>query len=288
MYYIASKMTTKLNKNEKPKKDTPKGPPKKNKRTLKEVYEESKETNALKLSELANTSASYAKQFLKKQNEAFDVVGKIDLKNTNDVPCGSSVSNHWQADVMFLHDYKKLRDNKKHIGVLTLLNTTTRQAQAQPVKSTQAKDINKAMMDMIISIDFDIAVLRTDGGPEFSNNEFKKSIANSWTTRIYQIIERTGPNFWRVNDAGDGEIKQWTTAMMRRATQKAYDEQTAAVKRDEANKKAIRVARAEAKEQQNVSKAEQKTTATRTRGEGMTTRARARKKVDYAKLAGKK
>jgi hypothetical protein len=119
------------------------------------------------------------------------------------------------------------------------------------------------------------------------NGKFlKKSIANSWTTRIYQIIERTGPNFWRVNDAGDGEIKQWTTAMMKKATKKAYDEQTTTVKRDEANKKAVRVSRAKAKEQQNVSKEEQKTKATRTRGEGMTTRGRAKKKVDYAQLAG--
>jgi hypothetical protein len=156
-----------------------------NKRTIKEVYDESKETNALKLSELANTTVSYAKQFLKKQNEAFEVVGKIDLKNTNDVPCGSSINNHWQADVMFLHDYKNLRDNKNHVGILTLLNTTTRQARAQPVKSTQTKEINKAMMNMIISIDFDIAVLRTDGGTEFTNNEFKKMIEELGITIEY-------------------------------------------------------------------------------------------------------
>ena len=147
------------------------------KRTLKDIYEETGETNALKLAELSKKSVAYVKQFLKKQNETFDVATNTRQKTGGDVSSGSPVHNHWQADVMYLNDFKNLKDNKQNIGILTLLNTNTRQARARGIKSTQAKDINKAMTEMIISIDFDISILRTDGGAEFTNKAFKQMMS---------------------------------------------------------------------------------------------------------------
>jgi hypothetical protein len=260
-----------------------------------------------------------------------------------------------------MHDYKRLKDNKKHIGILTVLNTTTRKVYTRGIKSTEGVGVRDAMEDIIDDIGYDkIHHLRTDNGVEFQgkfkemleekiinhemaeahthnwlartnrfhrtlketfktlfainknqiwyphlqgiiddynntpshafrnieslknpakttkgkpyyspvapnmvensgpkflskvhehegkkaaavkkmdgvklkvgdyvrllnpltkeqiklNGKFaKKSLSNSWTTRVYKIIERTGPNFWRIDDES-GEIKQWATYLL--------------------------------------------------------------------------
>jgi hypothetical protein len=119
--------------------------------SLKDVFESSKETNAVKLAELSGKSVSYVKRFLKKNVSELEVVSesKIDLKNEDFVPAGSRHSNHYQADIMFLHDYKRLRENKKYIGILTVLNTTTRKAYARAIKSTEGTGVVKAMEEML-------------------------------------------------------------------------------------------------------------------------------------------
>jgi hypothetical protein len=90
------------------------------------------------------------------------------------------------------------------------------------------------------------------------NGKFsKKSLQNSWTTRVYKIIERTGPNFWRIDD-DSGEIKQWATYMLKKTTQKAYESQKEAVKTKENENKQIRVSRAINKEERFISAEEKK------------------------------
>ena len=130
------------------------------------------------------------------------------------------------------------------------------------------------------------------------NGKFaKKSLENSWTTRVYKIIERTGPNFWRIaafEKAGQngavggqdphGEIKQWATYMLKKTTKEAYDGQAPAVKVKEKENKQVRVSKAKDEEERNISKAEQKGVVlpSRTRG-GNTQGTRAQAKKDAAK-----
>jgi hypothetical protein len=118
------------------------------------------------------------------------------------------------------------------------------------------------------------------------NGKFaKKSLNNSWTTRVYKIIERTGPNFWRIDD-DSGEIKQWATYMLKKTTKEAYEEQAPAVKVKEDENKQIRVSKAKAEEERNISAEEKKNVVlpSRTRaGTKRITRGEAKKIADKKK-----
>ena len=124
---------------------------KRTKKSLKDIYKETKITNPLQLAKEAGVSATYARNFLKKNIAELEVLSnsKIDLKKVDYVPAGSSNTGHWQADIMFLHDYKRLAGNKKHLAVLTLLNTNTRQANARGLKTSTAREITSKMKEMI-------------------------------------------------------------------------------------------------------------------------------------------
>jgi len=393
-------------------------------RTLKEVYDETHEKNPIKLAELSGKSVSYVKSFLKKNVAELEVISdsKIDLSKVDYVPAGSYSNNHYQADITFLHDYKRLKDNKKHVGILTVLNTTTRKAYARPIKSTEGNGVMNAMKEIIEEARVNgtgIDILRTDNGSEFQskfkdmleemgihhemaeahthnwmartnrfhrtlkesikrlfalngkniwlphlqdliddynktpsfafrnveslkhepktlkgkpyykpvapnmveksgpkflskvhghevskaeavynkdseklkvgdyvrllnaltkeqillNGKFaKKSLENSWSTKVYKILERTGPNFWRLDEPGN-EITQWATYMLKKTTKEAYENQEQAVKTKAKEKKQIKVARAQAEEERNISKKEKKTTVSKTRGNKTITRA---------------
>jgi hypothetical protein len=90
------------------------------------------------------------------------------------------------------------------------------------------------------------------------NGKFvKKSLSDTWTTKIYQIIERTGPNFWRI-DADKSEIQQWPTYHMKKASETAYDNQVKKNKQHDKEIKAIKVLRAEREEEKAISKQEMK------------------------------
>jgi hypothetical protein len=286
---------------------------------------------------------------------------------------------------MFLHEFKK--HNKQHIGIITLLNTTSRELNARAIKTTQATEIKNKLIEMIYETGRQrFSIIRTDGGPEFKNNllqetmdkelieiEYteahshnalartnrlhrtikgmirdvflkngnkqwvehlksivdlynktpqhgidregetapknidedqlkkiheqeveiaqkvyeidskklkvgdyirlflpatkeqiklngkflKKSLSETWTTKIYQIIERTGPNFWRI-DADNSEIQQWPTYHLKKSTKSAYDNQEKKNKQHDKEIKAVKVARAEKEEQKSISKQEMK------------------------------
>ena len=117
------------------------------------------------------------------------------------------------------------------------------------------------------------------------NGKFaKKSLQNSWTTHIYRLLERTGPNFWRLDEPGD-EIKQWATYMLKKTTKKLYDNQEQAVKTKAKEIKQIRVSRAKADEERNIAPKEYKTTVSRTRGGDKRISRAEQKKIDAHKKA---
>ena len=116
-------------------------------RSVKGIYLENGESNPLKLAELSGRSVQYIKSFLKKNNEKLEVINNSNTKNIDYVPAGSGNINHWQTDVMFLKDYKSF--NKGHIGILTVLNTNTRQVHARAIKSTQSKEVCNKMNEII-------------------------------------------------------------------------------------------------------------------------------------------
>ena len=98
------------------------------------------------------------------------------------------------------------------------------------------------------------------------NGKFaKKSLQASWTTKVYKIIERTGPNFWRI-DKPDGEIKQWASYMLKKTTEEAHAKQTQPVKKQESQIKKVRVSKAVKEMELEIPQAEKaKVIANRTR-----------------------
>ena len=139
--------------------------PKMKTKPLKDIFKESGEKNPLKLAELSGKTVAYVKTFLKNNVSELEVVSnsKIDLKNVNHTPAGSRFDNHHQADITFMHDYKRLKDNKKHIGILTVLKSTTRKACERGIKRTEGVGVRDAMIEIIEEIGHEnIHRLRTD------------------------------------------------------------------------------------------------------------------------------
>jgi hypothetical protein len=134
--------------------------------TLREVYENAKTStrNPVLLAKRAGTSVKSAKAFLATQASA--AVRTAWRKPTPEqfAPAGGP-AGHWQADTLFLDDYRGV--NSKRRAILTLLNTTTRYAIARPLLNTQAATVSAAMEDILSSEKPAITVLRVDGGPEW-------------------------------------------------------------------------------------------------------------------------
>jgi hypothetical protein len=153
---------------------------------LSEYYKENPGINAFDLASKSGKTLQYVRNFLKKNDSQQQI-----LYNTRhehiDTPAGSPLADHYQADVMKMNWYKS--QNKQFDAVLTVLNTTTRVVYAKPLKSLEADKIIKAMGEMLNEIQTDnhkMQVLRTDGGPEFTSNEFKRFLENN------KIIQELG------------------------------------------------------------------------------------------------
>lgn len=140
---------------------------------LQNAYDEDPNLTPLELALKAGVSVQTAKSFLKKT----DIKIQPLEKNTNEifyVPCGSDKPGHFQADIMYMTDFKS--QNKQFTCVLTILETTTRCPYARGLKSAKAPHVLAAIEEMITEIKADkkkIYYMRVDGGPEFKS-EFNK------------------------------------------------------------------------------------------------------------------
>lgn len=138
--------------------------------TLRSVYEDtltSTRDPAL-LAERAGVTVKSAKTFLR--DEASAQVSRQRRKPTADnyAPTGAP-QGYWQADVIYLGDYKGVNVRRK--AILTVLNTTTRFAYARPLLDATAERVAEAMSS-ILDNENSIKALRIDGGSEFKK-EFR-------------------------------------------------------------------------------------------------------------------
>ena len=138
--------------------------------TLRSVYEDtltSTRDPAL-LAERAGVTVKSAKTFLR--DEASAQVSRQRRKPTADnyAPTGAP-QGYWQADVIYLEDYKGVNMRRK--AILTVLNTTTRFAHARPLLDATAERVAEAMSS-ILDNENSIKALRIDGGSEFKK-EFR-------------------------------------------------------------------------------------------------------------------
>ena len=138
--------------------------------TLRSVYEDphtSTRDPAL-LAERAGVTIKSAKTFLR--DEASSQVAKQWRKPSADnyAPTGAP-AGHWQADVIYLKDYKGV--NTRRMAILTVLNTTTRFVHARPLLDATAERVAEAMSS-ILDNENSIKALRIDGGSEFKK-EFR-------------------------------------------------------------------------------------------------------------------
>lgn len=140
---------------------------------------ESGETDPITLMKLTGRDISYIKSVIKKSTNK-EYTTKVTTSKKLMVPCGSDKPGHYQMDCIFMKDYKS--QNKNYIGILTCLNTTSRQANARPFKNTDGKTISlliKEIIDEIVTkcennkagLCEPIQTLRTDNGPEFVNSD---------------------------------------------------------------------------------------------------------------------
>ena len=82
-------------------------------------------------------------------------------------PTGAPAGNY-QADVIFLEDYKGV--NAKRKAILTVMNTTSRYAAARPLLNNKAPTVAAALEDILDQLEGEgrnVVVLRVDGGSEF-------------------------------------------------------------------------------------------------------------------------
>jgi hypothetical protein len=136
--------------------------------TLRSVYEDtltSTRDPAL-LAERAGVTVKSAKTFLR--DEASAQVARQWRKPSaeNYAPTGAP-QGYWQADVIYLEDYKGVNARRK--AILTVLNTTTRFAHARPLLNATADRVAEAMSS-ILDNENSIRVLRIDGGSEFKKD----------------------------------------------------------------------------------------------------------------------
>lgn len=144
-------------------------------KSLKEHYESTKEHDPLILAQISGKSIGYVKNFLKKAQGLSYTTGHKTNKKLH-VPCGSKEPGHYQADCMFMHDYKS--KNRQFIGILTCLNTTSRKAYARAFKNTEAATITKLLKEIIDETNKtdEMKNLRTDNGPEFANEKMAEML----------------------------------------------------------------------------------------------------------------
>jgi hypothetical protein len=156
---------------------------------------------------------------------------------------------------------------------------------------TQRAAATRAHDDLILS-DGDhvrLSAAHTRANKVKKGNKFiKPSMAITWTPQTYQV-SRNGPNTWRIfnlDGSEPNEIRIWQTYNLLKVPKAAVEAPphpmiAAQAKAD----KQQRVNQAQLNELQNISRKERTTLVSRTRGDVATTRSRAKKKVDYAKLA---
>jgi len=134
--------------------------------TLREIYNDPKTTtrNATLLAKRAGTTVKSAKAFLATQTSATVRTAWRRPSTQQFAPAGGP-AGHWQADTLFLDDYRGVNDKRR--AILTLLNTTTRYAIARPLLNAQAATVTAALKDMLTSEKCTITILRVDQGPEW-------------------------------------------------------------------------------------------------------------------------
>ena len=140
--------------------------------TLRSVYDDARTTTrrADLLAARAGVSRKEAEAFLR--DEASSQINaqwkKPSQSGHNYSPSGAPAGN-WQADVIYLDDYRGVNDKRK--AILSVLNTTSRYAAARPLLNSKAPTVAAALEDILEQLARDeelpITVLRVDGGPEF-------------------------------------------------------------------------------------------------------------------------
>ena len=139
--------------------------------TLHEVYEDPRAStrNAPLLAERAGTSVKSAQAFLRNEASAQTTQGrKKPAQNGHNYAPTGAPADHWQADTVWLTDYRGVNDKRKVI--LTVLNTTSRYAAARPLLDAKAERVAAALGDIIDELEAGgrrIKVLRVDNGSEF-------------------------------------------------------------------------------------------------------------------------
>jgi hypothetical protein len=135
--------------------------------TLREIYENPRTStrNAELLARRAGTTIKSAKAFLATQMSAAVRTAWRRPSAEQFAPAGAP-AGHWQADVMYLGDYKGVND--KRTAVVTLMNTTTRYAIVRPLLNAKAATVAAALEDVFETEHPKIEILRVDGGPEWN------------------------------------------------------------------------------------------------------------------------
>ena len=135
--------------------------------TLREVYDNPKTTtrNPALLAKRAGVTLKSAKAFLAAQSGAEVRVAWRRPSAEQFAPTGGP-AGHWQADTLFLDQYKGAND--KRGAILTSINSTTRYAIARPLINVKAAStIAAALEDIFSEENPKIKVLRADGGSEW-------------------------------------------------------------------------------------------------------------------------
>ena len=155
--------------------------------TLREVYDNPKTTtrNPALLAKRAGVTLKSAKAFLAAQSGAEVRVAWRRPSAEQFAPTGGP-AGHWQADTLFLDQYKGVND--KRGAILTLLNSTTRYAIARPLLNVKAASIAAALEDILNEEKPKIKTLRADGGSEWGK-ESKKFIEGRGI-----VLETPAPN----------------------------------------------------------------------------------------------
>ena len=140
--------------------------------TLREVYDNPKTTtrNPALLAKRAGVTLKSAKAFLAAQSGAEVRVAWRRPSAEQFAPTGGP-QGHWQADTLFLDQYKGAND--KRGAILTLLNSTTRFAIARPLLNVKAASVAAALDSIFSEEKPKINTLRADGGSEWGKEARK-------------------------------------------------------------------------------------------------------------------
>lgn len=106
-----------------------------------------------------------------------------------------SLHDLWQADLVEMLPYRRF--NKGYRYILVVINAFSKYVWIQPLKSKSAKDVTKAMRNILEGVKNAPKNLQTDMGKEFFNKEFQKLMIdfsinhyNTYSNLKASIVER--------------------------------------------------------------------------------------------------